>query len=41
LSQEQEGTEEVVAYFSRVLNKAERNYCVTRRELAMELDAIE
>jgi len=33
LSQEQEGTEKVIAYFSRVLSKAERNYCVTRREL--------
>lgn len=33
LSQSQEGTEKVIAYFSRVLNKAERNYCVTRREL--------
>jgi len=33
LSQEQEGTEKVIAYFSRVLSKAKRNYCVTRREL--------
>jgi len=30
--QKQEKTEKVVAYF-RVLSKAERNYCVTRREL--------
>jgi len=33
LSQEQAGTEKVVVCFSRVLSKAERKYCVTRREL--------
>ena len=33
LSQIQEGIERVIAYYSRVLSKAERNYCVTRREL--------
>lgn len=33
LSQVQNSTEKVIAYFSRVLNKAERNYCITRREL--------
>jgi len=33
LSQVQNGSEKVIAYFSRVLNKAERNYCITRREL--------
>jgi len=33
LSQRQEGKEKVIAYYSRVLNKPERNYCVTRREL--------
>lgn len=33
LSQVQNGTEKVIAYYSRVLNKAERNYCITRREL--------
>jgi len=33
LSQVQNGTEKVIAYLSRVLNKAERNYCITRREL--------
>ncbi|KAI4905005.1 hypothetical protein NFI96_003630 [Prochilodus magdalenae] len=33
LSQEHEGQERVLAYFSRGLSKPERNYCVTRREL--------
>ena len=33
LSQVQEGQERVIAYGSRTLNRAERNYCVTRREL--------
>jgi len=38
LSQRQEGKERTIAYFSRVLNKAERNYCVTRRELLAIVD---
>ena len=33
LSQIQDGIERVLAFGSRCLNKAERNYCVTRREL--------
>ena len=33
LSQRQTGTEIVLSYGSRTLTKAERNYCVTRREL--------
>ncbi|CAG2185648.1 unnamed protein product [Mytilus edulis] len=33
LSQVQEGKERVIGYASRTLNKPERNYCVTRKEL--------
>lgn len=33
LLQRQEGEEKVIAYFSRVLNKTEKIYCVTRHEL--------
>ena len=33
LSQVQEGRERVIAYGSRCLDKPERNYCVTRREM--------
>jgi len=40
LSQKQEGKEKVIAYFSRVLNKSERNYCVTRRELLAIVSSI-
>jgi hypothetical protein len=33
LSQTQERREQVLTYYSKMLNKAKRNYCVTRREL--------
>ena len=33
LSQEQNGTERVIAYASKSLDRRERNYCVTRKEL--------
>jgi hypothetical protein len=33
LSQVQDRHERVIAYYSKMLNKIERNYCVTRREL--------
>jgi len=40
LSQIQGKEEKVIAYFSRVLNKAERNYCVTRRELLAMVESM-
>lgn len=33
LSQEVDGEERVIAYASKCLNKAERKYCTTRKEL--------
>jgi len=33
LSQIQEGKERIFVFYSRVFSKAEKNYCVTRREL--------
>ena len=33
LSQQQHGEERVIAFASRTLDKRERNYCVTRKEL--------
>ncbi|KAL0128556.1 hypothetical protein PUN28_003711 [Cardiocondyla obscurior] len=40
LSQKQGDEEKVIAYFSQVLSKSERNYCVTRRELLAIVDAV-
>lgn len=40
LSQESEGREQVIAYFSKVLSKPEKNYCVTRRELLAVVKAV-
>ena len=40
LSQKQDGVERVISYFSKSLTKAERNYCVTRRELLAVMTAI-
>ena len=41
LSQIQEGIERVIAYYSRVLSKAKRNYCVSRRELLAVVDPVQ
>lgn len=40
LSQIQNGSEKVIAYFSRVLSKTEKNYCVTRRELLAMVESM-
>jgi len=40
LSQEQEGTEKIIAYFIHVLSKAERNNCITRGELLAMVQSI-
>lgn len=40
LSQQQEGQERVIAYFSRALSRPERHYCVTRKELLAVVRAI-
>ncbi|GFU61241.1 retrovirus-related Pol polyprotein from transposon 412 [Trichonephila clavipes] len=41
LSQEIDGQERVIAYFSKCLSKPERNYCVTRKELIAVVKAVE
>lgn len=41
LSQVQDGKEKVIGYFSKVLSKPERNYCVTRRELLAAVKSME
>jgi hypothetical protein len=40
LSQTQDGEGRVIGYYSRTLNKAERNYCATRKELLGAVAAI-
>ncbi|KAI2646047.1 Retrovirus-related Pol polyprotein [Labeo rohita] len=40
LSQDGEKGERVIAYYSRAFNRAERNYCVTRRELLAVVEAV-
>ena len=40
LSQVEDGKERVVAYYSQALNKAERNYCITRKELLAVVEAV-
>jgi len=41
LSQNQDGEEQVIAYFNKALSKPERNYCVTRKELLAILKTVE
>ncbi|GFX09382.1 retrovirus-related Pol polyprotein from transposon 412 [Trichonephila clavipes] len=41
LSQEIDGQERAIAYFSKCLSKPERNYCVTRKELLAIVKAVE
>lgn len=40
LSQVVNGTEKVIGYYSRILSKPEKNYCVTRRELLAVVECI-
>ncbi|GFQ92414.1 retrovirus-related Pol polyprotein from transposon 412 [Trichonephila clavata] len=41
LSQEIDGQERVIAYWSKCMSKPERNYCVTRKELLAIVKAVE
>jgi hypothetical protein len=41
LSQVQDGQERVIGYYTKTLNKVERNYCVTRRELLVIVRTLE
>jgi len=41
LSQNTDGNEHVIAYFSKNLGKPDRNYCVTRKELLAIVKAVE
>jgi hypothetical protein len=41
LSQLEDRQERVTGYYSKTLNKAERNYCVTRRELLAIVRSLE
>lgn len=40
LSQVQDGSEKVIAYMSKAVNKHERQYCVTRKELLAVVKAL-
>ena len=40
LSQKQDGQKKVITYFSKVLSKSERNYCITRQELLAIVETI-
>ena len=41
LSQEIDGNEHVIAYWSKCLSKPERNYCTTRKELLAIVKAVD
>ena len=41
LSQEIDGNEHVISYWSKCLSKTERNYCTTRKELLAIVKAVE